>query len=79
MKDQRKTSIETTNRFSIFSPDKNPSDPIGKDSSLDDACERSIQIDDNHRTTPYQKTNKIPRKNKLPVTVILGDSKLEIV
>ena len=50
-----------------------------KDSSLDDACERSIQTDDHHRTAPYQKTNKIPRNSKLPVTVILGDSRLEIV
>ena len=36
-----------------------------------------MQTDDsnsNHRITFYKKTNKIPRKNKLPVTVILGDS-----
>ena len=50
---------------------------MGKNSSLDRACERSIQIDDsnsNHRTTSYKKSNEIPRKNKLPVTVILRDS-----
>ena len=77
LKDQRKTSIETTNRFSILPPDENPTDSTGKDSSLDGACERSIQIDDsnnNNRTTSYTKSNKIPRKNKLAVTVILGDS-----
>ena len=77
LKGQRKASIETTNRFSILSPDENPTDSMGKDSSLDGACERSIQIDDsisNNRTTSYKKSNKIPRKNKLPVTVILGDS-----
>ena len=77
MKDQRKTSIETTNRFSILSPDEIPTDSTGTDSSLDGACERSIQIDDSNsknRTTSYIEYNKIPRKNKLPVTVILGDS-----
>ena len=50
---------------------------MGKDSSLDGACERSIQIDDsnsNHHTTSYKKTNKICRKNKLSVTVVLVDS-----
>ena len=77
LKDQRKTSVETTNRFSILTPDKIPTDSTGKDSSLEGACERSIQIDDsnsNNRTTSHRKSNKIPRKNKLPVTVILGDS-----
>ena len=77
LKDQRKTSVETTNRFSILSPDENPTDSTGKDSSPDGACERSIQIDDsnsNNRTTSYKKFNKISRKNKLPLTVILGDS-----
>ena len=77
LKDQRKTSIKTTNRFSVLSPDENPTGSMGKGSSLDGACERSIQIDDsnsNHHTPSYKKTNKIPRKNKLPVTVILGDS-----
>ena len=77
LKDQRKTSIETTNRFSILPPDENPTDSTGKDSSLDGACERYIQIDDsssNNRTTSYKRSNKIPRKNKLPVTVILGNS-----
>ena len=77
LKDQRKTSIETTNRVFILSPDENPADSTGKDSSLDGACERPIPIDDNnsnHRTTSYKKSNKIPRENKLPVTVILGDS-----
>ena len=50
---------------------------MGKDSSLNGVCERSIQKDDsnsNYRTTSYKKANKIPRKNKLHVTVILGDS-----
>ena len=50
---------------------------MGKDSSLDRACERSIQIDDsnsNHRPTSCKKAGKMPRKNKLPVTIILGDS-----
>ena len=77
LKDQRKTSVETTNRFSILTPGKIPTDSTGKDSSLEGACERSIQIDDsnsNNRTTSHRKSNKIPRKNKLPVTVILGDS-----
>ena len=77
LKDQHKTSIETTNRFSIKSPDEFPTDSTGKDSSLDGSCERSIQIDDsnsNNRTTSYKKSNKIPKKNKLPVTVILADS-----
>ena len=76
LKDQRKTAIETTNRFSILLPDENPIDSMRKDSSLDGACKRSIQIDDsnsNHGTTSNKKPNKIPRKNKLPVTVILGD------
>ena len=44
---------------------------MGKDSSLDGACERSIQIDDsksNHRTTSCKKASKMPRKNKLPVS-----------
>ena len=77
MKDQCKASIETTNRFSVLSPDENPTDSMGKDSSPDGACERSIQIDytnSNHRTPSYKKTNKIPQKNKFPVTVMLGDS-----
>ena len=46
LNDQRKTSIEINNNFSILSPDENPTDLMGKDSSLDDVCERSIQIDD---------------------------------
>ena len=65
LKDQCKTSIETTNRFSILSPDKIPTDSTGKDGSLDGACERSIQIDDsnsNNRTTSYRKSNKYPEK-----------------
>ena len=37
LKNQRKTSIETTNRFSILSPNENPTDSTGKDSSLDGA------------------------------------------
>ena len=77
LKDQCKASIETTNRFSVLSPDENPTDSMGKDSSPDGACERSIQIDytnSNHRTPSYKKTNKIPQKNKFPVTVMLGDS-----
>ena len=77
MRDQRKTSVETANHFTMLSPDEIPTDSTGKDSSLDGACERSIQIDDsnsNNRTTSYKKSNKIPRKNKLPVIVILGDS-----
>ena len=77
LKHQRKTSIETNNRFSILSPDEIPTDSTRKDSSLDGACERPRQIDDsnsNNRTTSYKKSNKIPRKNKLLVTAILGDS-----
>ena len=65
LKDQRKTSIETTNRFSVLSPDENPTDSMGKDSSLDGACEISMQIDDsnsNHRTTSYKKLIKSPEK-----------------
>ena len=53
LKDQRKTSIETTNRFSILTPNEIPTDSTGKDSSLEGACERSIQTDDsnsNNRT-----------------------------
>ena len=46
LKDPRKTSVETTNRISVLSPDENPTDLMGKNSSLDGACERSIQIDD---------------------------------
>ena len=46
LKDPRKTSIETINHFSVLSPDENPTDSMGKDSSLDEACERSIQIVD---------------------------------
>ena len=62
LKDQCKpsTSVETTNRFSVLSPDDNPSDSMRKDSSLSLA-----QIDDsnsNHRTTSYEKTNKMPAK-----------------
>ena len=77
LKDQRKTSVETTNRFSILTPNEIPTDSTGKDSSLEGACERSIQTDDsnsNNRTNSHRKSNKTPRKNKLPVTVILGDS-----
>ena len=47
---------------------------MGKDSSLDGACERSIQTDDSnssHRITSCKKASKMPRKNKLPVTIIL--------
>ena len=65
LKDQRKTSIETTNRFSILSPDEIPTDSTGKDNSLDAACERSIQIDDsnsNNRTTSYKNLIKYPEK-----------------
>ena len=50
---------------------------MGKDSSLDGACERSIQTDDSnssHRITSCKKASKMPRKNKLPVTIILEDS-----
>ena len=60
LKGQRKTSVETTNRFSVLSPDENPTDSMEMDSSLDGACERSIQIDysnSNHRTTSYKKTD----------------------
>ena len=66
LKDQRKTSIETTNRFSVLSSDENPTDSMRKDSSLDGAYERPIQIDDsnsNHRTTSHKKANKISRKS----------------
>ena len=38
---------------------------MGKDSSLDGACERSTQIDDSnssHRKYSYKKANKIPEK-----------------
>ena len=79
---KHKTSNETTNRFSVLLPDENPTDSMGKDSSLDGACERSIQIDDsnsNHRTTSCKKASKMPRKNKLPVTIILGDSIVKYV
>ena len=74
LKDQRETSVETTNRLSVLAPDRNPTESMGKDSSLDSACERSTQMDDsnsNHRTTS---SGKKPGKNKFPVTVILGDS-----
>ena len=77
MKDHCKISVKTTNNFSVFLPDENATDSIGKYSSLDGTCERSRQIDDsnsNHHTTSYQKTNKMSGKNKLPVTVMLGDS-----
>ena len=80
--DQHKTSIETTDRFSVLLPDENSTDSMGKDSSLDGACERSTQIDgsnNSYRTTSYQKTNKMPEKCKLPVTVILGDSNVKNV
>ena len=76
MKDQRNSSIETTNHL-VLSPDEIPTDLIGKDSSLDGACERLTQIDysnSNHRTISYEKTNRMPGKNKLPITVILRDS-----
>ena len=46
----------TTNRFTVLSPDENPTDTMGKDSSLGGTCERSIQIDvnnSNHQTTSY--------------------------
>ena len=33
LNDLRKTLIETTNRFSILLPDKNPTDSSGKDNS----------------------------------------------
>ena len=61
LKDQCHTSIETTSRFSILSPDEIPTDSMGRDSSLNGACERSIQIDDsnsNNRTTSYKKSKK---------------------
>ena len=77
LKEQGETSVETTNRLSVLAPDKNPTESMGKDSSLDSACERSTQMDDsnsNHRTTSSKKTNKMPGKNKFPVTIILGDS-----
>ena len=45
LNDQRKNSIEINNNFSVLSPDENPTDLMGKDSSLDGVCERSIQID----------------------------------
>ena len=50
---------------------------MGKDSPQEDACERSIQINENnsnHCTTSYKKTYEILRKNKLPVTAIFGNS-----
>ena len=72
LKDQRKKPIETTNRFSVLSPHEKPTDSMAKDSSLDSACERSAQID-KQRTTSLKKTDKIPGKNKLPVTARLGD------
>ena len=53
-------SIEITNHFSVSSPDENPSDLMGKNSSLEGAFERSIQTDDsnsNHGTPSYKKTN----------------------
>ena len=80
--DQHKTSIETTNRFSVLLPDENPTDSMGKDSSLDGACERSTEVNgsnNSYRTTSCKKTNKMPDKYKLPVTVILGDSNVKNV
>ena len=65
LKDNRKSSVVTTNRFFVLSPDENPTDSMENDSSLDGGCERSTQIDDsksNHRTTSYQKTNTMPGK-----------------
>ena len=77
LKDRRKTSIDTTNRFSVLSPDERPTDEMLKDSSLDGTRERIIKIDENnsnHRTASYKNTYEIPRKNKLPVTFILRNS-----
>ena len=37
-KDQLKASMETANRFSNLPPDENPTDSVGKDSSLDSTC-----------------------------------------
>ena len=48
LKNQLNTAIHTTNHSSIWSPDENPTDAIGKDSLLDDACEISIKIDENY-------------------------------
>ena len=54
LKDQRKNSIETTNRFFVLSLHENPTDSMAKDSSLDSACERSAQVD-KHHTSSYKK------------------------
>ena len=51
LRDQRKNSIETTNRFSVLSPHENPTDSMAKNSSLDSGCERSVQIDKHHTTS----------------------------
>ena len=39
-------------------------------------CKKCMQIDENdsnHHTTSYKNSKEPPRKNKLPVTVVLGD------
>ena len=67
LKDQRNTLIETTYCFSVLSPDEKPTESMEKDSSLDGACERFIQIDDkysSHRTTSYRKLIEFPEKIK---------------
>lgn len=60
MKDQRKTSVDTT-----LSPDENHTDTMVKDRSREGACEKSIQTDENnskHHRTFYKELKKYPEK-----------------
>ena len=60
-------------------PDESPTDEeiqMEKGTELDGVCERFVQIDKNNtknRKNSYKESKEIPRKNKLPVTVVLKD------
>lgn len=48
----------------------------GKNTSIVKVCKKYMQIDENdsiHHTTSYKNSKEPSRKNKLPVTVVLGD------
>ena len=62
LKNQHKTSVETTNRFSILTPDEIPTDSTGKDSSLDGACEREMIVIATTAQLPIKNQIKHPEK-----------------
>ena len=79
---QAKNLTHTTNCFSVFFSDEIPTYAMKKDASLVDVCERYIQMkrkSSNHIKTSNKEVKEIPRKSKILITVIFGDSRVKNV